>query len=69
LKNSPHTAESLMTDDWEHSYSRSKAGYPAPWTRHNKFWAPVGRINGAYGDRTLVCSCPPVEDYAEVEAG
>lgn len=68
LKNSPHTAESLMADDWEHSYSRSKAGYPAPWTRHNKFWSPVGRVNGAYGDRTLVCSCPPVEDYAEVEA-
>ena len=68
LKNSPHTAESLMADDWEHSYSRSKAGYPAPWTRNNKFWSPVGRVNGAYGDRTLVCSCPPVQDYAEVLA-
>ena len=68
LKNSPHTAESLMANDWEHSYSRLKAGFPAPWTRHNKFWSPVGRINGAYGDRTLICSCPPVADYAEVLA-
>ena len=68
LKNSPHTAESLMADEWNHPYSRSKAGYPAPWTRHNKFWSPVGRVNGAYGDRTLVCSCPPVEDFAEVMA-
>ncbi|MDP4237126.1 MAG: aminomethyl-transferring glycine dehydrogenase, partial [Bacteroidota bacterium] len=68
LKNSPHTAESLMADEWKHPYSRSKAGYPAPWTRYNKFWSPVGRVSGAYGDRTLVCSCPPVSDYAEVIA-
>jgi glycine dehydrogenase len=68
LKNSPHTAESLMADEWKHSYSRSKAGYPAPWTRHNKFWSPVGRVNSAYGDRNLVCECPPIEEYAEAVA-
>ncbi|MEI8133651.1 MAG: aminomethyl-transferring glycine dehydrogenase [bacterium] len=65
LKNSPHTAGSLMADEWNHKYSRSKAGYPAPWTRTNKFWAPVGRVNSAYGDRNLICACPPIEDYAE----
>ncbi|MEP7233757.1 MAG: aminomethyl-transferring glycine dehydrogenase [Ignavibacteriota bacterium] len=66
LKNSPHTAESLMADEWAHPYSRSKAGYPASWTRQNKFWSPVGRVNGAYGDRTLICSCPPIEEFAEM---
>ncbi|MFI5264291.1 MAG: glycine dehydrogenase (aminomethyl-transferring), partial [Candidatus Kapaibacterium sp.] len=68
LKNSPHTMAALMTDDWEHSYSRSKAGYPASWTKHNKFWSPVGRVNSAYGDRNLVCACPPIEDYVELVA-
>jgi glycine dehydrogenase len=68
LKNAPHTIASLMADDWEHSYSRSKAGYPAPWTKHIKFWSPVGRVNSAYGDRNLVCACPPIEDYAELVA-
>jgi len=68
LKNSPHTIASLTADDWEHSYTRTKAGYPAPWTKFNKFWSPVGRVNSAYGDRNLVCACPPIEDYAELVA-
>ncbi|MBS1903322.1 MAG: aminomethyl-transferring glycine dehydrogenase [Bacteroidetes bacterium] len=65
LKNSPHTMESVIADEWKHAYSREKAAYPAHWLRSNKFWAPVGRVNGAYGDRTLVCSCPPIEEYSE----
>jgi glycine dehydrogenase len=65
LKNSPHTIEVVVSDGWKHSYSREKAAYPAHWLRTNKFWSPVGRVNGAYGDRQLVCSCPPIEEYAE----
>jgi glycine dehydrogenase len=65
LKNSPHTIEVVVSDEWKHSYSREKAAYPAHWLRTNKFWSPVGRVNGAYGDRQLVCSCPPIEEYAE----
>lgn len=66
LKNAPHTADMIASDDWEHPYSREKAAYPAPWTRKRKFWPSVGRINSAYGDRNLVCTCPPVEAYDEV---
>jgi glycine dehydrogenase len=65
LKNAPHTADMVVGDVWNHPYSREKAAYPAPWTRTRKFWTPVGRINNVYGDRNLVCSCPPIEDYAE----
>jgi glycine dehydrogenase len=65
LKNAPHTLESLISNEWNHPYSREKAAYPLPWTRKQKFWATVGRINSAYGDRNLVCSCPPVSEYAE----
>ncbi len=64
LKNAPHTAESLICGEWEHPYSREKAAYPAPWTKEHKFWAVVGRINNAYGDRNLVCSCEGMEAYA-----
>ncbi|MDP9292530.1 MAG: aminomethyl-transferring glycine dehydrogenase, partial [Verrucomicrobiota bacterium] len=63
LKNAPHTAQSVVADDWAHTYSREAAAYPAPWTRAHKFWPAVGRIDSVYGDRNLVCSCPPVEDY------
>ncbi len=67
LVNSPHTNESLMADHWTHSYTREKAAYPLLYLRHGyKFWASVGRINNAAGDRNLVCTCPPVESYAEV---
>ncbi|WP_373693722.1 aminomethyl-transferring glycine dehydrogenase [Limnofasciculus baicalensis] len=63
LKNAPHTAETLLSDEWEHPYSRAEAAYPAPWTREHKFWPIVGRIDNAFGDRNLVCSCAGMEDY------
>jgi len=65
LKNSPHTAEMVISDEWKHSYSREKAAYPTAWTRARKFWPAVARVNNAYGDRNLVCTCPPVSSYAE----
>ncbi|MDJ0515215.1 MAG: aminomethyl-transferring glycine dehydrogenase [Trichodesmium sp. MO_231.B1] len=64
LKNAPHTAESLMVDEWKHSYSRQRAAYPAPWTREHKFWPSVGRVDNAFGDRNFVCSCLPIEAYS-----
>jgi len=64
LKNAPHTAESLICGEWNHPYSREQAAYPAPWTKEHKFWTPVGRINNAYGDRNLVCSCVGMEAYS-----
>lgn len=63
LKNAPHTAESLICGEWEHPYSREEAAYPAPWTKVYKFWPAVGRIDNAYGDRNLVCSCEGMEAY------
>jgi glycine dehydrogenase len=63
LKNAPHTAASLLTTDWKHSYSREDAAYPLPALRENKYWPPVRRIDQAYGDRNLVCSCPPPEAF------
>jgi glycine dehydrogenase len=65
LRNSPHTIEMLTADDWSHPYPREKAAYPAPWLRKFKFWPPVARIDNPYGDRHLMCSCPPVEAYAD----
>ncbi|MDJ0553819.1 MAG: aminomethyl-transferring glycine dehydrogenase [Microcoleaceae cyanobacterium MO_207.B10] len=64
LKNAPHTAESLMVDEWKHGYSRQRAAYPAPWTREHKFWPTVGRVDNAFGDRNFVCSCLPIEAYS-----
>ena len=64
LKNSPHTMEAVITDDWSHAYSRERAAFPLPSTRHRKFWPAVGRVESAFGDRNLVCSCPPIEEYA-----
>ncbi|GAA4603122.1 aminomethyl-transferring glycine dehydrogenase [Actinoallomurus liliacearum] len=63
LKNAPHTAASLLTDDWKHSYGREDAAYPLPSLRENKYWPPVRRIDQAYGDRNLVCACPPPEAF------
>ncbi len=63
LKNSPHTAEDLISNEWTHSYSREKAAFPLPWCKDNKFWVSVGRVNNAYGDRNLFCSCLPVSAY------
>ncbi|GAX40015.1 glycine dehydrogenase [Tolypothrix sp. NIES-4075] len=65
LKNAPHTAESLITGEWNHPYSREQAAYPAPWTREHKFWMSVGRIDNAYGDRNFVCSCLPMDAYSQ----
>jgi glycine dehydrogenase len=65
LKNAPHTAQMVIADDWKHPYSREKAAYPAMWTRFRKFWPSVGRVNNAYGDRNLICSCNPISDYIE----
>lgn len=65
LKNAPHTADMVVSDAWNFPYPREKAAFPAPWTRLRKFWPSVGRINSVYGDRHLICSCPPVEAYAE----
>ena len=60
LKNAPHTAAAVTSDDWGHPYSRSVAGWPAPWLREHKFWPSVARIDNVYGDRHIFCSCPPV---------
>ena len=67
LKHAPHTAATAVSSEWNHVYSREQAAFPAPWTREAKFWPSVGRVNNAYGDRNLVCACPPVESYAQTE--
>jgi glycine dehydrogenase len=64
LRNAPHTAECLLVADWEHPYSREYAAYPLGKAFRPKVWPPVRRIDAAYGDRNLVCSCPPVEAFA-----
>ncbi|GAB3482214.1 aminomethyl-transferring glycine dehydrogenase [Nocardiopsis coralliicola] len=63
LKNAPHTAEALTADEWDHAYPRSRGAYPVARLRREKYWAPVARIDQAYGDRNLVCSCPPPEAF------
>uniref|UniRef100_UPI004048D964 aminomethyl-transferring glycine dehydrogenase n=1 Tax=Algoriphagus sp. TaxID=1872435 RepID=UPI004048D964 len=64
LKNAPHTATMVLTGSWDLPYSREKAVFPAPFVKENKFWPSVRRIDSAYGDRNLICSCIPVEEYA-----
>jgi len=66
LKNAPHPLADLLADAWDRPYARERAAFPTPATREHKIWPPVGRIDGAYGDRNLVCVCPPVEVYANV---
>ena len=63
LRNSPHTAMVATADHWDHSYSRQKAAFPQKWVIENKFWPSVGRIDDAYGDRNLVCTCEPIDAY------
>ncbi|MFF0578171.1 aminomethyl-transferring glycine dehydrogenase [Streptosporangium saharense] len=65
LRNAPHTAACLLADDWAHPYSRAEAAYPLPSVREAKYWSPVRRIDQAYGDRNLVCACPPLEAYED----
>jgi glycine dehydrogenase len=64
LVNAPHTAEDIASDHWDRAYSREEAAYPVPGLRSDKYWPPVSRIDGAAGDRNLVCACPPLEAYA-----
>jgi glycine dehydrogenase len=65
LKNAPHTSTMVAQEEWNHPYSRSKAVFPTSWTVESKFWPPVRRVNNAFGDRNLVCACPPMEAYEE----
>jgi glycine dehydrogenase len=64
LKHAPHTAAEICRDDWSHPYGREQAAFPAEWVRQFKFWPAVSRIDNAYGDRHLICSCPPMESHA-----
>jgi glycine dehydrogenase len=64
LKNAPHTIAALTADEWTHPYPRQQAAFPLPWVKEHKFWPAVGRVDNPYGDRNLVCSCPPVEAFA-----
>lgn len=64
LKNAPHSAQTLTKSEWKHPYSREKAVFPMPYLRKNKYWPAVARIDNAYGDRNLICSCPSIEEYA-----
>jgi glycine dehydrogenase len=63
LKNAPHTARAALNEAWNHRYTRYKAVYPLPYVRRNKFWPAVARVNNSYGDRNIMCACPPVEAY------
>jgi glycine dehydrogenase len=63
LKNAPHTAQSVCADEWTHAYGREKAAYPLDWVRENKYWVPVGRVDNAWGDRNLICTCGSPEEY------
>jgi glycine dehydrogenase len=65
LRHAPHTMRVMMQENWDRPYSREKAVFPMDWLRFNKFWPAVSRVDDAYGDRNLMCSCVPVEEYAE----
>ena len=65
LKNAPHTADAVSADEWSHPYSRVQAAFPLPFVRANKIWPAASRIDNPYGDRNLLCSCPPIEEYVE----
>lgn len=67
LLNAPHTVDEVTADQWAHAYSRTEAAWPAPWLKGNKFWPAVKRVDNAYGDRNLVCSCPEVSSYESLE--
>jgi glycine dehydrogenase len=65
LKNAPHTAEEVMAAEWAHPYSREEAAFPLPFVRAHKYWPPVKRVDNVHGDRNLVCTCAPLEEYAQ----
>jgi glycine dehydrogenase len=69
LKNSPHPLGRVTASAWTHPYTRERAAFPAPWTLEFKFWPAVARVESAYGDRNLICSCLPTDAYAEAEVG
>ena len=68
LKNAPHLVEEVTSSNWDRPYSREEAAFPLPYVAQQKYWAPVARIDDAFGDRNLMCACPPIESYEEVEA-
>ena len=68
LKNAPHTYLELSANNWLHKYSREEAAFPSDYLRHNKYWAPVARVDNVYGDRNLVCSCPSMDEYKDEAA-
>ncbi|APQ17898.1 aminomethyl-transferring glycine dehydrogenase [Maribacter hydrothermalis] len=67
LKNAPHTLEMITSDEWQFPYTRQKASFPLPYIKENKFWPSVRRVDDAYGDRNLICTCAPIEAYMEAE--
>jgi glycine dehydrogenase len=64
LRHAPHTMDQVTADAWKHPYSRETAAFPAPWVAERKFWPHVARVDNVFGDRNVVCTCPPVEEYA-----
>ena len=64
LRNAPHTARAIAAAEWDRAYSREQAAFPAPWVREAKFWPAVARVDNTWGDRNLVCTCPPVEAWS-----
>ena len=67
LKNAPHTAEYSLSSSWDHPYSRNDACFPGTWQHDYKYWPSVSRIDNAFGDRNLICSCPPIDQYRDQE--
>jgi glycine dehydrogenase len=68
LKNAPHTARVISSEKWDHPYTRDQAAFPLPYVSEHKFWPSVERVNDSYGDRSLICACPPIEAYEQQEA-
>ena len=68
LKMAPHTAAAVTATEWNHPYAREQAAYPLPYLREQKYWPAVARVDNAYGDRNLICVCPPIEEYMTVDA-
>lgn len=65
VKNAPYTSATVMSTEWKYSFTREKAAFPLRWVKANKYWPPVGRVDNAFGDRNIVCSCPPLDDYTK----
>jgi glycine dehydrogenase len=68
LRNAPHTAQMCLAENWAHDYTRETAAYPVASLKQTKYWVPVARVDNVYGDRNLVCSCPPLEEYMNDDA-